>query len=175
MSIKTHCKSWIVLVISFLKQVHCKCLILRKHNLRAWGWLSYGLAFFCGCWLSGFLKYLDVLTSTSLPCPKDRCSSCFFWISRYRLCSRLPRNKAWQNTKVYVWEGCVAYNCVQEFRNGKRAKICQHAMSELWRACCRRDNSCLSCKGPGGEDQSGGFYEAGGSFLKLGLPSAYTV
>lgn len=38
-----------------------------------------------------------------------------------------------------------------------------------------RSNSCLSCKGPGGEDQSGGFYEAGGSFLKLGLPSAYTV
>lgn len=38
-----------------------------------------------------------------------------------------------------------------------------------------RSSSCLTCVGPGGEDQSGGFYEAGGSFLKLGLPSAYTV
>lgn len=38
-----------------------------------------------------------------------------------------------------------------------------------------RGDSCQSCKGPAGENLSGGFYEAGGSFLKLGLPSAYTV
>ncbi|KAK9789217.1 hypothetical protein WJX73_008956 [Symbiochloris irregularis] len=38
-----------------------------------------------------------------------------------------------------------------------------------------RSDSCQDCKGPGGEDVSGGYYEAGGSFLKLGLPSAYVV
>ncbi len=39
----------------------------------------------------------------------------------------------------------------------------------------RRSDSCLDCKGPSGEDLSGGFYEAGGSFLKLGLVESFLV
>lgn len=39
----------------------------------------------------------------------------------------------------------------------------------------RRQDSCFNCKGPSGEDVSGGFYEAGGSFLKLGIVEAFTV
>ena len=37
-----------------------------------------------------------------------------------------------------------------------------------------RGDSCLDCKGPEGEDLSGGFYEAGGSYLKFSFPTAYT-
>ena len=40
---------------------------------------------------------------------------------------------------------------------------------------CRRSDSCFNCKGPGGEDVSGGYYEAGGSFLKLGIVEAFLV
>ena len=39
----------------------------------------------------------------------------------------------------------------------------------------RRSDSCLSCHGPSGEDLSKGYYEAGGSFLKLGLVEAFLV
>lgn len=39
----------------------------------------------------------------------------------------------------------------------------------------RRGDSCLNCKGPSGEDLSKGFYEAGGSFLKLGLVESFLV
>ena len=39
----------------------------------------------------------------------------------------------------------------------------------------RRGDSCLKCKGPSGEDLSKGFYEAGGSFLKLGLVESFLV
>lgn len=38
-----------------------------------------------------------------------------------------------------------------------------------------RGDSCLKCRGPSGEDLSKGYYEAGGSFLKLGLVEAFTV
>ena len=37
-----------------------------------------------------------------------------------------------------------------------------------------RTDSCLDCVGPQGEDLSGGFYEAGGSYLKFSFPTAYT-
>ena len=33
----------------------------------------------------------------------------------------------------------------------------------------------LCMQGPMGEDLSGGYYEAGGSFLKVGLPEAFPV
>jgi hypothetical protein len=36
-----------------------------------------------------------------------------------------------------------------------------------------RKNSCTECKGKFGEDLSGGFYEAGGSYLKIPLINAY--
>ncbi|PSC73894.1 Serine threonine-kinase 2 19 [Micractinium conductrix] len=36
-----------------------------------------------------------------------------------------------------------------------------------------RDNSCLDCSGKYGEDLSGGYFESGGSGLKLGAVSAY--
>ena len=39
----------------------------------------------------------------------------------------------------------------------------------------RRSDSCFNCKGPGGEDVSGGYYEAGGSFLKLGIVESFLV
>lgn len=39
----------------------------------------------------------------------------------------------------------------------------------------RRGDSCSDCVGPKGEDMSGGYYEAGGSFLKLGLVEAFLV
>lgn len=39
----------------------------------------------------------------------------------------------------------------------------------------RRSDSCEDCVGPDGEDVSGGYYEAGGSFLKLGLVEAFLV
>jgi Glycosyl hydrolase family 9 len=42
-------------------------------------------------------------------------------------------------------------------------------------ASCRRSDSCEDCVGPEGEDVSGGYYEAGGSFLKLGLVEAFLV
>lgn len=38
-----------------------------------------------------------------------------------------------------------------------------------------RGDSCTDCVGPSGEDVSGGYYEAGGSFLKLGLVEAFLV
>jgi len=38
-----------------------------------------------------------------------------------------------------------------------------------------RGDSCLKCRGPSGENLSKGFYEAGGSFLKLGLVEAFLV
>lgn len=38
-----------------------------------------------------------------------------------------------------------------------------------------RGDSCFSCKGPSGEDLSKGFIEAGGSNLKMLMPSAFTV
>mmetsp|Transcript_6836 Transcript_6836/g.19716 ORF Transcript_6836/g.19716 Transcript_6836/m.19716 type:complete len:804 (+) Transcript_6836:5446-7857(+) len=38
-----------------------------------------------------------------------------------------------------------------------------------------RGDSCSDCVGPEGEDMSGGYYEAGGSFLKLGLVEAFLV
>lgn len=37
-----------------------------------------------------------------------------------------------------------------------------------------RTDSCLDCQGPAGEDLSGGYYEAGGSYLKFSFPTAYT-
>lgn len=40
---------------------------------------------------------------------------------------------------------------------------------------CRRDDSCFVCVGPNGEDISGGYFEAGGSYLKMAMPSAHTV
>lgn len=33
----------------------------------------------------------------------------------------------------------------------------------------------MDCQGPQGEDLSGGFYEAGGSYLKFSFPTAYTL
>ena len=39
----------------------------------------------------------------------------------------------------------------------------------------RRSDSCFNCKGPSGEDVSGGYYEAGGSFLKLGIVESFLV
>ena len=38
-----------------------------------------------------------------------------------------------------------------------------------------RTDSCAECKGPGGEDLSGGYYEAGGSYLKFSFPTAFTL
>lgn len=38
-----------------------------------------------------------------------------------------------------------------------------------------RGDACLTCKGPNGEDLSRGFMEAGGSNLKMLMPSAFTV
>ena len=38
-----------------------------------------------------------------------------------------------------------------------------------------RTDSCAECKGPGGEDLSGGYYEAGGSYLKFSFPTAFTI
>lgn len=46
---------------------------------------------------------------------------------------------------------------------------CMHMQRLAWRG-----DSCLDCKGPEGEDLSGGFYEAGGSYLKFSFPTAYT-
>ena len=45
------------------------------------------------------------------------------------------------------------------------------------RACLhrRRSDSCTKCRGPSGEDLSQGYYEAGGSFLKLGLVESFLV
>ncbi|CAK0782162.1 hypothetical protein CVIRNUC_005591 [Coccomyxa viridis] len=38
-----------------------------------------------------------------------------------------------------------------------------------------RTDSCAECKGPSGEDLSGGYYEAGGSYLKFSFPTAFTL
>lgn len=38
-----------------------------------------------------------------------------------------------------------------------------------------RTDSCAECIGPGGEDLSGGYYEAGGSYLKFTFPTAFTI
>ena len=38
-----------------------------------------------------------------------------------------------------------------------------------------RSDSCSECRGPEGEDLSGGYYEAGGSYLKFTFPTAYTI
>lgn len=38
-----------------------------------------------------------------------------------------------------------------------------------------RGDSCFNCTGPSGEDLSGGYIEAGGSNLKILMPSAFTV
>jgi endoglucanase len=38
-----------------------------------------------------------------------------------------------------------------------------------------RKDSCQECIGPGGEDLSGGYYEAGGSYLKFTFPTAFTI
>ena len=38
-----------------------------------------------------------------------------------------------------------------------------------------RTDSCAECKGPNGEDLSGGYYEAGGSYLKFSFPTAFTL
>ena len=38
-----------------------------------------------------------------------------------------------------------------------------------------RTDSCAECKGPAGEDLSGGYYEAGGSYLKFSFPTAFTL
>ena len=38
-----------------------------------------------------------------------------------------------------------------------------------------RTDSCEECVGPGGEDLSGGYYEAGGSYLKFTFPTAFTI
>ncbi|KAK9828596.1 hypothetical protein WJX72_000945 [[Myrmecia] bisecta] len=38
-----------------------------------------------------------------------------------------------------------------------------------------RSDSCTKCTGTFGEDLSGGYYESGGSYLKLGIPSAFTT
>ena len=38
-----------------------------------------------------------------------------------------------------------------------------------------RKDSCQECVGPGGEDLSGGYYEAGGSYLKFTFPTAFTI
>ncbi|BDA42119.1 Endoglucanase B [Coccomyxa sp. Obi] len=38
-----------------------------------------------------------------------------------------------------------------------------------------RTDSCAECHGPSGEDLSGGYYEAGGSYLKFSFPTAFTI
>lgn len=38
-----------------------------------------------------------------------------------------------------------------------------------------RTDSCEECQGPSGEDLSGGYYEAGGSYLKFSFPTAFTI
>ncbi len=38
-----------------------------------------------------------------------------------------------------------------------------------------RTDSCEECRGPAGEDLSGGYYEAGGSYLKFSFPTAFTL
>ena len=38
-----------------------------------------------------------------------------------------------------------------------------------------RTDSCAECKGPSGEDLRGGYYEAGGSYLKFSFPTAFTL
>jgi hypothetical protein len=38
-----------------------------------------------------------------------------------------------------------------------------------------RSDSCVKCRGPSGENLSQGYYEAGGSFLKLGLVESFLV
>ncbi|KAK9819681.1 hypothetical protein WJX72_001055 [[Myrmecia] bisecta] len=38
-----------------------------------------------------------------------------------------------------------------------------------------RSDSCADCIGDYGEDLTGGYYESGGSYLKLGMPAAHTV
>ena len=38
-----------------------------------------------------------------------------------------------------------------------------------------RTDSCEECLGPEGEDLRGGYYEAGGSYLKFTFPTAFTI
>ena len=58
-------------------------------------------------------------------------------------------------------------------RNGGLYSSVSHSIT--LRARRRRSDSCFNCKGPGGEDVSGGYYEAGGSFLKLGIVESFLV
>jgi hypothetical protein len=38
-----------------------------------------------------------------------------------------------------------------------------------------RNDSCLECLGPEGQDLTGGYYEAGGNYLKLNFPMAWSI
>ena len=38
-----------------------------------------------------------------------------------------------------------------------------------------RSDSCPGCEGASGEDLSGGYFEAGGSYLKFSYPLAFTI
>ncbi len=44
-----------------------------------------------------------------------------------------------------------------------------------WLRSSRRGDSCFNCRGPSNEDLRGGYYEAGGSFLKLGPVASFLV
>ena len=38
-----------------------------------------------------------------------------------------------------------------------------------------RSDACVECEGTNGEDLSGGYFEAGGSYLKFSYPLAFTI
>lgn len=38
-----------------------------------------------------------------------------------------------------------------------------------------RSDACVECEGGNGEDLSGGYFEAGGSYLKFSYPLAFTI
>lgn len=70
--------------------------------------------------------------------------------------------------------GCrlVCHAEVAALQKGVARQVVQSATWLLHR---RRSDSCVKCRGPSGENLSQGYYEAGGSFLKLGLVESFLV
>lgn len=74
---------------------------------------------------------------------------------------------AWHgNKQAAVWTACDAACNAGMHLDGN-----SHQSAKM----LRRSDSCEDCVGPDGEDVSGGYYEAGGSFLKLGFVEAFLV
>ena len=118
------------------------------------------------------LRYVDLSQSVAI-------SGCSLWVTDdlSQSCGKTSRSacvadKADQHEGGHVQKAYLISNA--EPWDVAAVKPCSGAALLMQRLAWRAD-TCQTCEGATGEDLSGGYFEAGGSYLKFSYPLAFTI